>query len=191
MNSNQDYQPPGYPNQEYQPPGYPNQEQNAYPNPFSAPPMSPQGTQQYNNPYPQPIYPQASPPQQFAQPPPPQEYYQAAPDPTPAPTPAPASAPASAPAPAASAPAPAAPVPKAGTGQSKSLGWYAVGVECPNCGQNQKTRVEIHKCTLANWLICLFVPLGWFVFCCPLDCGSRVDHSCSRCGAYVGTNHCV
>jgi hypothetical protein len=76
------------------------------------------------------------------------------------------------------------PQPTVGSG-AVHYGLHSQRVTCSHCRQVGHTNVERNPCTVINWLItictCFFC-----IFLVPNT--SKVTHSCSSCGAYLGDN---
>ncbi|KAH7097893.1 LITAF-like zinc ribbon domain-containing protein [Auriculariales sp. MPI-PUGE-AT-0066] len=75
-------------------------------------------------------------------------------------------------------------------GRVHNLGSYASACVCPNCGQNQVTRVTYHSGGHAHlWAVILGVLFG---FCCIpylVDGFKDVRHTCSSCGVPLAIYH--
>ncbi|XP_017000981.2 cell death-inducing p53-target protein 1-like [Drosophila takahashii] len=61
---------------------------------------------------------------------------------------------------------------------------------CPSCGARRQTRVEFEPSTKTHLLALLICMIGGICCCCIPYCKDSCQsakHTCSNCGAYVGT----
>ncbi|KAH8234201.1 hypothetical protein KR038_003636 [Drosophila bunnanda] len=83
------------------------------------------------------------------------------------------------------APAPALPAP-----QANVLGGVPCMATCPSCGARRQTNVNFQPSTKTHLLALLICMIGGICCCCIPYCTDScqsANHTCSGCGAYVGT----
>ncbi|EDW91826.1 lipopolysaccharide-induced tumor necrosis factor-alpha factor homolog [Drosophila yakuba] len=70
------------------------------------------------------------------------------------------------------------------------LGGVPSMATCPSCGVRRQTKVEFEPSTKTHLLALLICMLGGICCCCIPYCTDSCQsakHTCSSCGAYVGT----